>query len=123
MTAVPRRAKRRGTARQDRTDELFSRLPGDPRARDELVQLRHPLAEYLARRFAGRGEPLEDLVQVAAIGLLKAIDRFDPSRGVQFSTYASATVVGELKRHFRDRGWALRVPRPSRRRPSGSLGR
>jgi RNA polymerase sigma-B factor len=94
----------------DRSDELFARLP-DPAARDELATLYQPLAEYLARRFYGRGEPLEDLIQVASIGLIKAIDRFDTERGVKFSTYATATVVGELKRHFRDKGWALRVPR------------
>lgn len=94
----------------ERSDELFARLP-DPAARDELAALYQPLAEYLARRFYGRGEPLEDLIQVASIGLIKAIDRFDTDRGVKFSTYATATVVGELKRHFRDKGWALRVPR------------
>ena len=69
------------------------------------------LAEYLARRFANRGEPLDDLVQVASLGLLKAVDRFDPERGVEFSTYATHTIVGELKRHFRDKGWAIRAPR------------
>jgi RNA polymerase sigma-B factor len=94
----------------ERSDELFARLP-DPAARDELAALYQPLAEYLARRFYGRGEPLEDLIQVANVGLIKAIDRFDTERGVKFSTYATATVVGELKRHFRDKGWALRVPR------------
>jgi RNA polymerase sigma-B factor len=93
-----------------RADELFARLP-ERRARDELARIFQPLAEYLARRFYGRGEPLDDLIQVASIGLLKAIDRFDTERGVKFSTYATATVVGELKRHFRDKGWALRVPR------------
>ena len=90
--------------------DLFRRLP-DQDARSELSQIYQPLAEYLARRFYGRGEPLEDLIQVANLGLLKAIDRFDVERGVKFSTYATATVVGELKRHFRDKGWALRVPR------------
>ncbi len=70
-----------------------------------------PLAEYLARRFDGRGEPLDDLNQVASLGLLNAIDRFDVARNVQFSTYAAVTIVGELKRHFRDKGWAIRVPR------------
>ncbi|MCD6641094.1 MAG: SigB/SigF/SigG family RNA polymerase sigma factor, partial [Nocardioides sp.] len=64
-----------------------------------------------ARRFRNRGEPLEDLVQVGTIGLIKAIDRFEPGRGVEFSTYATPTVIGEIKRHFRDKGWAIRVPR------------
>ena len=70
-----------------------------------------PLVEYLSRRFRSRGEPLDDLVQVASIGLLKAIDRFETDRGVKFSTYAVPTIIGELKRHFRDTGWAMRVPR------------
>jgi len=70
-----------------------------------------PLVEYLARRFKGRGEPLDDLIQVASIGLLKAIDRFDTGREVEFSTYATPTIVGEIKRHFRDKGWAIRIPR------------
>src|SRR5438270_4809929 len=94
-----------------RTRELFEQLPTDPSARDRLVELHLPLVEYLARRFRGRGEPLEDLIQVASLGLLKAIDRFDSDRGVEFSTYATPTIVGEIKRHFRDRGWAIRVPR------------
>ena len=94
-----------------RSEELFAALPSDPSAREDLVRLHYPLVEYLARRFAGRGEPLEDLVQVASIGLLKAIDRFDSERGVKFSTYATPTIIGELKRHFRDKGWAMRVPR------------
>jgi len=79
--------------------------------RDQLIELHLPLAEYLARRFGNRGEPHEDLVQVATIGLIKAIDRFDLERGVAFSTYATPTIVGEIKRHFRDRGWTIRVPR------------
>src|SRR5216110_1874271 len=83
----------------------------DPAVRDELVGAHLGLAEYLARRFANRGEPLDDLIQVASVGLLKAVDRFDPERGVEFSTYATHTVVGELKRHFRDKGWAVRAPR------------
>jgi RNA polymerase sigma-B factor len=98
-------------ALDERSRELFERLPDAPSAREGLVELYYPLAEYLARRFRGRGEPLEDLVQVASIGLLKAIDRFEPERGVKFSTYATPTIVGELKRHFRDKGWAMRVPR------------
>ena len=96
---------------EERSDELFARLSEDPSARDELVRLHYPLVEYLAHRFAGRGEPVDDLVQVASIGLLKAIERFDTERGVKFSTYATPTIIGELKRHFRDKGWALRVPR------------
>ncbi len=84
---------------------------GDVRLRDELVAAHLGLAEYLARRFANRGEPLDDLVQVASLGLLKAVGRYDPERGVEFSTYATHTIVGELKRHFRDRGWAIRAPR------------
>jgi RNA polymerase sigma-B factor len=83
----------------------------DAPLRDELVAAHLGLAEYLARRFANRGEPLEDLVQVASLGLIKAVDRFDPERGVEFSTYATHTIVGELKRHFRDKGWAIRAPR------------
>jgi RNA polymerase sigma-B factor len=82
-----------------------------PQVRDELVAAHLGLAEYLARRFANRGEPLDDLVQVASLGLLKAVSRFDPERGVEFSTYATHTIVGELKRHFRDKGWAIRAPR------------
>jgi RNA polymerase sigma-B factor len=96
---------------EERSEELFARLRDDASARDDLVRLHYPLVEYLARRFAGRGEPVEDLVQVASIGLLKAIDRFDTERGVKFSTYATPTIIGELKRHFRDKGWAMRVPR------------
>src|SRR5438132_9971302 len=83
----------------------------DPGLRDELVTAHMGLAGYLARRFANRGEPLDDLVQVAALGLVKAVDRFDASRGVEFSTYATQCIVGELKRHFRDKGWAVRAPR------------
>ena len=93
--------------------DLFRRFveSRSPVLREELVGLHLPLVEYLARRFRNRGEPLEDLVQVGTIGLLKAIDRFDLAREVEFSTYATPTIVGELKRHFRDKGWAVRVPR------------
>jgi RNA polymerase sigma-B factor len=87
---------------------------GDPerqRIRDQLVEMHLPLVEYLARRFRNRGEWLDDLIQVATIGLIKSIDRFDLERGVEFSTYATPTIVGEIKRHFRDKGWAVRVPR------------
>jgi len=94
-------------------DERFAeyRRTGDRRLRDELVEAHVPLAQYLSRRFAHRGESHDDLLQVALLGLLKAVGRFDPERGLQFSTFATPTIVGELKRHFRDRGWAMRVPR------------
>ena len=98
--------------------ELFARLgslpehsPGRAEVRDNLVEMHLPLVEHLARRFRNRGEPLDDLIQVATIGLIKSVDRFDPERGVEFSTYATPTIVGEIKRHFRDKGWAVRVPR------------
>ena len=84
---------------------------GDREARDLLVEELMPLVRALARRYAGRGEQLDDLIQVGAIGLIKAIDRFDPSRGVELTTYAIPTIVGEIKRHFRDKGWAVHVPR------------
>jgi RNA polymerase sigma-B factor len=84
---------------------------GDQRARDEAIEASLPLVRSIARRFAGRGEPLEDLIQVGTVGLIKAVDRFDPSRGFAFTTYATPTVVGEIKRHFRDHGWDVRVPR------------
>jgi RNA polymerase sigma-B factor len=87
------------------------RRTGDRRMRDELVEEHVGLAEYLARRFADRGESFDDLRQVALVGLLKAVERFEPDRGLRFSTFATPTIVGELKRHFRDRGWAVRVPR------------
>jgi RNA polymerase sigma-B factor len=79
--------------------------------REELVQLHLPLVDHCARRFANRGEPLDDLVQVGTIGLIKSVDRFDTERGVEFSTYATPTIIGEIKRYFRDKGWAIRVPR------------
>jgi RNA polymerase sigma-B factor len=83
----------------------------DDGLRDQLIEAHLGLAEYLARRFGNRGELLDDLVQVASVGLVKAVDRFEPARGVEFSTYATHTIVGELKRHFRDKGWAVRAPR------------
>jgi RNA polymerase sigma-B factor len=87
------------------------RESGDRALRNELVQEHMRLAEFLARRFRNRGEPLADLQQVALIGLVKAVERFEPDRGLQFSSFATPTITGELKRHFRDKGWAVRVPR------------
>jgi len=84
---------------------------GDASAREELVERHLPLVRSLARRYAGRGESLEDIEQVGAIGLIKAIDRYELSREVALTTYATPNVVGEIKRHFRDKGWAIRVPR------------
>ena len=114
----PRSSSRWGEAERARERDLVAVLaatePDDPahrRARDELVTLNLPLVQFLARRFRDRGEPLEYLVQVGTIGLIKAVDRFDAERGVEFSTYATPTIVGEIKRHFRDKGWAIRVPR------------
>ncbi|HEX5295113.1 MAG TPA: sigma-70 family RNA polymerase sigma factor, partial [Streptosporangiaceae bacterium] len=107
-----------GSRERTHARELFERLcalpPDNPerlRIRGELVELHLPLVEYLARRFRNRGEWLDDLTQVATIGLIKSIDRFDLDRGVEFSTYATPTIVGEIKRHFRDKGWSVRVPR------------
>jgi RNA polymerase sigma-B factor len=84
---------------------------GDASAREVLVQRHLPLVRSLARRYAGRGEALDDIEQVGAIGLIKAIDRYDLEREVALTTYATPNVVGEIKRHFRDKGWAIRVPR------------
>ena len=84
---------------------------GDTSAREALIERHLPLVRSLARRYAGRGEALEDIEQVGAIGLIKAIDRYELSREVALTTYATPNVVGEIKRHFRDKGWAIRVPR------------
>jgi RNA polymerase sigma-B factor len=94
-----------------RLRELPDGSPERAELRNQLVRMHLPLVEHLARRFRNRGEPLDDLTQVATIGLIKSVDRFDVERGVEFSTYATPTVVGEIKRHFRDKGWAVRVPR------------
>ena len=102
-------------AKSDRAEErwLFARYQrhGDRSAQETLVNRFLPLARQLARRYANSNEPLEDLIQVASLGLLKAIDRFDPTRATAFSSFAVPTILGELKRHFRDKGWSLRVPR------------
>jgi len=83
----------------------------DPKIRDRLVVMHQNLVRFLAGKFMNRGEPIEDLVQVGTIGLINAIDRFDPNRGTKFSTYATPTIVGEIRRHFRDKAWSLKVPR------------
>src|SRR3954464_10583826 len=100
-------------ARAEREHELLRRyhVDGDPTAKDQLAEEMLPLARALAGRYAGRGEPLDDLVQVACVGIMKAIEGFDLARDVRFSSYATPTVLGEIKRYFRDRTWALRVPR------------
>jgi RNA polymerase sigma-B factor len=103
----PRGAER---TREDR--ELFVRYrDGDPQAREQLIERFLPLARQLARRYQRASEPLDDLLQVASMGLIKAIDRFDADREIAFSSYAVPTILGEIKRHFRDRTWAVRVPR------------
>ncbi|WP_370146801.1 RNA polymerase sigma factor SigF [Streptacidiphilus sp. EB129] len=109
---------RHGAPDREAARALFVQLAALPKDSPERVELRNqlvrmhiPLVEHLARRFRNRGEPLDDLTQVATIGLIKSVDRFDHERGVEFSTYATPTIVGEIKRHFRDKGWAVRVPR------------
>jgi RNA polymerase sigma-B factor len=108
----PAPALRKG-ARDAATPELFAEYQRarDPQVRDRLILAHMNLVRYLARKFANRGEPLEDLIQVGMIGLINAIDRFDPDRGIRFATYATPTIVGEIRRYFRDRGWAVKVPR------------
>ncbi len=101
-TAIPSRRPTRRELRQP---------PLDPAAREELITSNLGLAHQLARRFLHRGEPLDDLVQVASVALVKSVDRFDPSRGVDFAAFATRTIIGELKRHFRDKGWAVRASR------------
>ena len=98
---------------KERTHELFRRYKeeGDMDAREKLVMSHLNLVRFLANKFKNRGEPIDDLMQVGYLGLLKAIDRFDPARGLEFTTYATPTIMGEIKRHFRDKGWSVRVPR------------
>jgi len=106
------------TTQSDGAAELLDTLAATPiggpsraRLRDRAIEAWLPLARHLAHRYAGRGEPTDDLVQTATVGLIKAIDKFDPDRGVDFAGYAIPTIIGEIKRHFRDRTWSVRVPR------------
>ena len=99
---------------RERSDKVLLRRyheEGDLAAREQLIEQYMSLVRSLARRYSYRGEQLEDLVQIGAIGLIKAIDRFDLDRGVELTTYATPNIIGEIKRHFRDKGWAVRVPR------------
>ena len=111
--AVRRAPKGKDAWDKERTHELFRlyKEKGDEEARDQLIVSHLNLVRFLASKFRNRGEPLDDLVQVGTIGLIKAIDRFDPERGLEFTTYATPTILGEIKRHFRDKGWSIRVPR------------
>jgi len=110
--AAPERATA-PEARRLQDERLLRRYhrDGDLDAREELVVRLMPLARQLASRYRHSGEPLDDLAQVACVGLLKAVDRYEPERGIGFTRYALPTMLGELKRHFRDKGWAVRVPR------------
>ncbi|KXB62324.1 SigB/SigF/SigG family RNA polymerase sigma factor [Olsenella sp. DNF00959] len=121
-SASAERRRRRSSARlthgklawdKGRTRELFRRYKeeGDEEAREQLIESHLNLVRFLASKFKTRGEPLDDLIQVGSIGLIKAIDRFDPERGLEFTTFATPTITGEIKRHFRDKGWSVRVPR------------
>ena len=106
-------AERAGGAHERSVDELLVAYhrEGDRMAREQVIVELMPLVRSLASRYAGRGEPLDDLVQVGAVGLIKAVDRFDVSRGVEFTSYGVPTIVGEIRRHFRDKAWAMHVPR------------
>jgi RNA polymerase sigma-B factor len=110
-SAYPPPDGRAARGEEDRRLLVRYHTGGDPLAREQLVERFLPLARQLARRYQRGGEQLDDLIQVASLGLLKAIDRFDPARETAFSSFAVPTILGELKRHFRDKGWSVRVPR------------
>ncbi|BCB90689.1 RNA polymerase sigma factor SigF [Phytohabitans suffuscus] len=117
-THQPLPAAQAAPSRVDEAADLLvtlARMPqGHPdraAVRDRAIEQLLPLAQHLARRFRDRGEPFDDLVQTATLGLIKAVDRFDPDRGTDFAGFAIPTIIGEIKRHFRDRTWAVRVPR------------
>ncbi len=118
-TAVsPSPTSTESSATTDPASELIAAMaalpaghPSRPALRDRTIEAWLPLARHLANRYSGRGEPADDLQQVAVLGLIKAVDRFDASRGVDFAGFAIPTIIGELKRHFRDRTWSIRVPR------------
>jgi RNA polymerase sigma-B factor len=111
----PSRAAKESDAAAKALIAALADLPADspdrPRVRQRLIEAYLPLAEHLARRFRNRGEPLDDLVQVASLALVKSVDGYDHSRGAAFTSYAIPMILGELKRHFRDKGWNVRVPR------------
>jgi RNA polymerase sigma-B factor len=116
--AAPKQATHDSSETTERASELITAMaalptahPSRPVLRDKAIEAWMPLAHRLANRYAGRGEPTDDLQQVALLGLIKAVDRFDDDRGVDFVGFAIPTIVGELKRHFRDRTWSIRVPR------------
>ncbi|HEY4827826.1 MAG TPA: sigma-70 family RNA polymerase sigma factor [Solirubrobacteraceae bacterium] len=116
------RASSRGDWRARNLEALFRRYAaGDRRAREAIIVRFLPLARRVAREYDGRGEPLDDLVQVASVGLIRAVDRYSPDRGDGFAPYARAMMVGEIRQHFRDRTWRVHVPRPTRDRAAQVL--
>jgi RNA polymerase sigma-B factor len=112
-TRVEMRSQPEPKASDRDSEVLFRRYAttGDTRIREQLVATHQNLVRYLASKFVNRGEPIEDLTQVGMIGLINAIDRFDQGRGIKFSTYATPTIVGEIRRYFRDKAWSMKVPR------------
>ena len=111
QTTQPERSERAAARALEQALLVRYHRAGDLAAREELVERFLPFARDLARRYSYTEESFDDLVQVASVGLIKAIDRFDPDRGAKFTSFAAPTILGELKRHFRDKGWALHVPR------------